>query len=195
MMAFTKSKEMKNEIFLKSLYLLIAEIFGQKKITPMALAKIVILRKEKSILYDESVQILLEESACNNKTVTEYFDKKYYESCSKSGSVSPCCGYFGNLASEPSILNLTLLTLKYALPNFIYSHQPLADYLGLHYNHLEFSEKIGLTHMVLMCELPHGGLAPCTIPPEGFDILWTPHGYCVTFNEMAPDKIYRVRKN
>ena len=195
MMAVTKGEEQKNKIFLKSLYLLIAKMFGQTNITPMALAKIVIVRKKESILYDESVQLILEESDCNNKSVTEYFNKKYFERCVKSGSISPCCGYFGKLASEKSILNLTLLTLKYAVPNFIYTHQPLADYLGLPYDHLAFSERIGMTHMVLMCELPHGKLAPCTIPPEGFDILWTPNGYCVTFNEMAPEKVYKVRKN
>ena len=195
MMAVTKGEEQKKKIFLKSLYLLIAKMFGQTNITPMALAKIVIVRKKESILYDESVQLILEESDCNNKSVTEYFKEKYFESCFKSGSISPCCGYFGKLASEKSILNLTLLTLKYAVPNFIYTHQPLADYLGLPYDHLAFSERIGMTHMVLMCELPHGKLAPCTIPPEGFDILWTPNGYCVTFNEMAPEKVYKVRTN
>jgi hypothetical protein len=69
----------------------------------------------------------------------------------------------------------------------------LADYMGLPYDHMEFSEKIGMTHMVLMCELPHGKLGPCTIPPEGFDTLWTPLGYCVTFNEKFPEQIYKVR--
>ena len=193
MMAVTKGKEEENGIFLKSLYLLIGEIFGQTQTTPMALAKMVILQKTKSVLSDESIKMVLEESACSLEKAQEYVDEKHYESCHKSELVSPCCSYFGKLSSEESNLNLTLLTLKYALPNFIYTHQPLADYLGLPYNHLEFSERIGMTHMVLMCELPHGKLAPCTIPPEGFDILWTPNGYCVTFNEMAPDKIYRVR--
>ena len=193
MMAVTKGKEKENGIFLKSLYILIGEIFGQTQITPMALAKMVILQKTKSVLSDESIKMVLEESACSSEKAEEYVEEKHYESCHKSELISPCCNYFGKLASEKSNLNLTLLTLKYALPNFIYTHQPLADYLGLPYNHLEFSERIGMTHMVLMCELPHGKLAPCTIPPEGFDILWTPNGYCVTFNEMVPDKIYRVR--
>ena len=193
MMAVTKGKEKENVIFLKSLYILIGEIFGQTQITPMALAKMVILQKTKSVLSDESIKMVLEESACSSEKAEEYVEEKHYESCHKSELISPCCNYFGKLASEKSNLNLTLLTLKYALPNFIYTHQPLADYLGLPYNHLEFSERIGMTHMVLMCELPHGKLAPCTIPPEGFDILWTPNGYCVTFNEMVPDKIYRVR--
>ena len=193
MMAVTKGKEKENGIFLKSLYILIGEIFGQTQITPMALAKMVILQKTKSVLSDESIKMVLEESACSLEKAEEYVEEKHYESCHKSELISPCCNYFGKLASEKSNLNLTLLTLKYALPNFIYTHQPLADYLGLPYNHLEFSERIGMTHMVLMCELPHGKLAPCTIPPEGFDILWTPNGYCVTFNEMVPDKIYRVR--
>ena len=152
------------------------------------------IMKTKSVLSDESIKMALEESACSLEKAEEYVEEKHYESCHKSKLISPCCDYFGKLASEPSILNLTLLTLKYALPNFIYTHQPLADYLGLPYNHYEFSERIGLTHMVLMCALPHGKLAPCTIPPEGFDILWTPNGYCVTFNEMAPDKIYKVRR-
>ena len=194
MMAVTKGKGKENGSFLKSLYLLIGEIFGQTQITPMALAKMVILQKTKSVLSDESIKMLLEESPCSLEKAQEYVDEKHYESCHKSELISPCCNYFGNLASEPSILNLTLLTLKYALPNFIYTHQPLADYLGLPYNHYEFSERIGLTHMVLMCALPHGKLAPCTIPPEGFDILWTPNGYCVTFNEKAPDKVYKVRR-
>ena len=193
MMAVTKGKDQKKKLFLKSLYLLIAKMFGQTKITPMALAKIVIVRKEESVLYDESVQLILEESDCNNKSVTKYFKEKHFESCFESGSNSPCCGYFGKLASEKSILNLTLLTLKYAVPNFIYTHQPLADYLGLPYDHFAFSKTIGMSHMVLMCALPHGKLAPCTIPPEGFDILWTPEGYCVTFNEKAPNTIYTVR--
>ena len=193
MMAVTKGKGKENGSFLKSLYLLIGEIFGQTQITPMALAKMVILQKTKSVLSDESIKMVLEESPCSLEKAQEYVDEKYYESCHKSELISPCCNYFGKLSSEESNLNLTLLTLKYALPNFIYTHQPLADYLGLPYNHLEFSERIGMTHMVLMCELPHGKLWPCTIPPEGFDILWTPNGYCVTFNEMAPDKIYQVR--
>ena len=193
MMAVTKGKEEENGSFLKSLYLLIGEIFGQTQITPMALAKMVILQKTKSVLSDESIKMVLEESACSLEKAQKYIEEKQYESCHKSELISPCCNYFGKLSSEESNLNLTLLTLKYALPNFIYTHQPLADYLGLPYNHLEFSERIGMTHMVLMCELPHGKLAPCTIPPEGFDILWTPNGYCVTFNEMAPDKIYQVR--
>ena len=193
MMAVTKGKEEENDIFLKSLYLLIGEIFGQKQITPMSLAKMVIFQKTKSVLSDESIKMVLEESACSLEKAEEYVEEKHFESCHKSESISPCCNYFGNLASEPSILNLTLLTLKYALPNFIYMHQPLADLLGLPYNHLAFSETIGMSHMVLMCALPHGNRAPCTITPEGFDILWTPEGYCVTFNEKAPDTIYKVR--
>ena len=193
MMAVTKGKEEENDIFLKSLYLLIGKIFGQTQITPMALAKMVILQKTTSVLSDESIKMVLEGSACSLEKAQEYVEEKHYKSCHKSELISPCCNYFGKLSSEKSNLNLTLLTLKYALPNFIYTHQPLADYLGLPYNHLDFSKRIGMTHMVLMCELPHGKLAPCTIPPEGFDILWTPEGYCVTFNEKAPNTIYKVR--
>ena len=62
MMAVTKGKDQKKKIILKSLYLLIAKMFGQTKITPMALAKIVIGRKEESVHYDESVQLILEEN-------------------------------------------------------------------------------------------------------------------------------------
>ena len=193
MMAVTKSKENKNEDDLKSLYLLIAKLFGQTKITPMALAKMVILNKGTSVIRDASIKMILEDSSCSFEKAEEYVDEKYFENCHKSKSISPCCDYFGNLASETSILNLTLLTLKYSIPNFIYTHQPLADYMGLPYDHMEFSEKIGMTHMVLMCELPHGKLGPCTIPPEGFDTLWTPLGYCVTFNEKFPEQIYKVR--
>ena len=192
MMAVTKSKEDKNEDDLKSLYLLIAELFGQTEITPMALAKMVILNKRTGVINDVSIKMLLEESVCTFEKAEEYVEEKYFEKCHTSKSISPCCNYFGNLASEPSILNLTLLTLKYTIPNFIYTHQPLADYMGLPYDHLEFSERIGMTHMVLMCELPHGKLGPCTIPPEGFDTLWTPLGYCVTFNEKFPEQIYKV---
>ena len=193
MMAVTKGKEREDESFLISLYLLIGEIFGQTQITPMALAKMVILNKGTGVINDVSIKMLLEESVCSFEKAEEYVEEKYYESCHKSESISPCCNYFGNLASDPSILNFTLLTLKYAMPNFIYMHQPLADLLGLPYNHLDFSKRIGMTHMVLMCALPHGNRAPCTIPPEGFDILWTPEGYCVTFNEKAPNTIYKVR--
>ena len=193
MMAVTKSKENENEDDLKSLYLLIAELFGQTKITPMALAKIVILNKSTNVIKDASIKMLLEDSSCSFEKAEEYVEEKYYENCHTTKSISPCCDFFGNLASEPSILNLTLLTLKYTIPNFIYTHQPLADYMGLPYDHLEFSERIGMTHMVLMCELPHGKKGPCTIPPEGFDTLWTPLGYCVTFNEKFPEQIYKVR--
>ena len=180
---------------MKSLYLLIAEVLGQEKVTPMALAKTVVSNKKNSVFKDVSVKLLLNESTCSYEKAMEYGKELTQTYCHESISKSPCCGYLGTLVSDQSVFNLTLLTLKYAIPNFIYSHQPVADYLGLPYDHLGFSPRIGMSHMVLMCELPHGKLAPCTIPPEGFDTLWTPNGYCLTFNEMAPNEIYQVRNN
>ena len=138
--------------------------------------------------------MLLNESTCSYEKAMQYGNENTKEYCHESGSKSPCCGYFGALASDPSTFNLTLLTFKYAIPNFIYTHQPVADYLGLPYDHVGFCANIGMSHMVLMCALPHGKLTPCTIPPEGFDTLWTPSGYCVTFNEKAPNEIYQVKK-
>jgi hypothetical protein len=78
MMAVTKGKEKKNDIFLKSLYLLIGEIFGQKQITPMALAKMVIFQKTKSVLSDESIKMVLEESACSLEKAEEYVEEKHF---------------------------------------------------------------------------------------------------------------------
>ena len=142
MMAETKGKENKDSDYLESLYQLIAEVFGQKKITPMALVKMVVRNKGTGIIKDPSVKLVLNET-CNFDKAKEYAKEKYYKDCHNFGSKSPCCGYFGTMASEKSILNLTLLSLKYALPNLIYTHEPLADFLGLPYEHIVFSSRIG----------------------------------------------------
>ena len=81
MMAVTKSKENENENDLNSLYLLIAELFGQTKITPMALAKIVILNKKSDVIKDASIKMLLEDSSCSFEKAEEYVEEKYFENC------------------------------------------------------------------------------------------------------------------
>ena len=51
--------------------------------------------------------------------------------CTTESYKSPCCNYLASIAKNN--FNLTLLSLRYSFTNYITSHKPVADYLGLKY--------------------------------------------------------------
>ena len=188
-----KTKGEGDEDFLKYLYLIIAKIFNQEKVTPMAIVKMAVRNKGTKLLEDVSVKMLLDDN-CNFIEAEKYAKamKKHEPICIGIGEKSPCCGYFSSiLSANEKMLDLAHHIFKYAVPNLIETHEPLAQLLGLPYDHDRFWLRTSETSMLLVCRIPHGEKEDCTKPPVGFDILWTPVGYCVTFNEQAPSMIYQ----
>ena len=144
---------------------------------------------------------MLDETSCNELSLKSYTVQwfKYWNDiinatrpCSDD-YISPCCGYFSTMLSTPNVIvELSILTLLYSIPNYIYTHQPLANYLGLEYDHEGFKPRVGLTHMIPYTRLPDGVYGAHSVPTDGFDVTWTHLGICVTFNEKPWDLVYQV---
>ena len=71
--------------------------------------------------------------------------------CTTESKKSPCCNFLARMAKNN--FNLTLLSLRYSFTNYISSHKPVADYLGLTY-FKEFEDRIYPYNSVAFCQLP-----------------------------------------
>lgn len=131
MMAFKLSED--DEDFQRALIMLIAKMFGQEKLTPMGLIRILVKNKGTKMLKESFVKVLLDDK-CNEDEVKKYtksFGLNESPCMTLNGSKSPCCDFFGAMGSQsPQLIELAFLSFHYGVPLYIHNHKPLAKYLG-----------------------------------------------------------------
>jgi hypothetical protein len=199
MAAYKLEKDDSNSSDLQNIYSIIAKIFGDVsgKLNPMAIPVMMVETKYSDILDSPYVQPLLMSSSCNNETRVEYAAQwKYWNEkiqgmrdnesypCSKSPS-NPCCNFFGQIVTTN--LNLTLLAMKYAVPNYMISHAALADYLDL--GSEAGTIDVMSPSLVPQCRKPGGTEnGPCI--DQVLRTVWSGQGVCSSFNSPHIFDVY-----